>query len=89
MRADYYKEEVEEESEAEDESEVEDESEEEDIEDDLVVVSKPFKTDKCVVCLSKEFCFSIAYIIVYARNVKRQIHFESVHRVEHVLKLKS
>ena len=54
MRADYYNEEVEEESEAEDESEVEDESEEEEIEDDLVVVSKPFKTDKCVVCLFKE-----------------------------------
>ena len=63
LRADYYKEEVEQESEAEDESEVEDESEKEEIEDDLkyqldeedpVVVSKPFKTDQCVVCLSKE-----------------------------------
>ena len=54
LRADYYKEEVEEESEAEGESEVEDESEEEETEDDLVVVSKPFKTDQCVVCLSKE-----------------------------------
>ena len=48
LRADYYNEEVEE------ESEVEDELEEEEIEDDLVVVSKPFKTDQCVVCLSKE-----------------------------------
>ena len=54
LRADYYNEEVEEESEAEDESEVEDELEEEEIEEDPVAVSKPFKTDQCVVCLSKE-----------------------------------
>ena len=54
LRADYYKEEVEQESEAEDESDVEDEPEEEEIKEDPVVVSKPFKTDQCVVCLSKE-----------------------------------
>ena len=54
LRADYYKEEVEQESEAEDESEVEDEPEEEEIEEDPFAVSKPFKTDQCVVCLSKE-----------------------------------
>ena len=54
MRADYYNEEAEDESESEDELEIEDESEEEEIEDDLVVVTKPFKTDQCVVCLSKE-----------------------------------
>ena len=54
MRADYYNEEVEEESEAEDESEVDHESEEGEIEEEPVVVSKPFKTDQCVVCLSKE-----------------------------------
>ena len=67
LRADYYNEEVEEESEAEDESEVEDESEEEEIEDDLVVVSKPFKTVQCVVYLSKEpkilFCNCLRYCV--------------------------
>ena len=36
------------------ESEAEDEPEEEEIEEDPVAVSKPFKTDQCVVCLSKE-----------------------------------
>ena len=48
MHAEYYKEEVEQ------ESEVEDEPEEEEIEEDPVAVSKPFKTDQCVVCLFKE-----------------------------------
>ena len=43
LRADYYKEEV--------ESEVEDESEEE---EEPPKVSRSFKTDQCVVCLSKE-----------------------------------
>ena len=47
LSVDYYKEEVEQESEA------EDEPEEEEIEEDPVAVSKPFKIDQCVVCLSK------------------------------------
>ena len=56
MRADYYNEEVEEESEAEDESEVEEEWEVEDEseKEEPPKVSKSFKTDQCVVCLSKE-----------------------------------
>ena len=50
LRADYYKEEVKEESEVEDESEEEKEEEEE----EQSKVSRSFKTDQCVVCLSKE-----------------------------------
>ena len=55
MRADYYKEEVEEESEVEDESEEESEGEDEsEKEKEPPRISRSFKTDHCVICMENQ-----------------------------------